>query len=120
MGHFHLQRRFGGLDPSRNEKGATKEWCKKEKERNRQVRLRLRLGRWKHINSLFDLIDLQRWDLQGRRQKEGTLMRIRSVLSLKPSPVCVTCLGVKDKNGGNVSHTTTFLSNHTLGVDLHA
>lgn len=39
MGHFHLQRRFGGLDPSRNEKGATKEWCKKhgvkEKERNR-------------------------------------------------------------------------------------
>lgn len=58
-------------------------------------------------------------DLWGH--KEVTLVRSRSVLSFKSCVCCLSwCVKVKKKKSGMFSDTNTFLSNHALGVGLHA
>lgn len=101
MGHFHLQQHFEGSDPSRDEKGATKEWCKKhgvkKEERKRASEVGTPAGPLEtHEQSVC-------WEAEmGHRHKEVTLVCNRTVLSSTSSPVCVTWLVGKSKKGGNV------------------
>lgn len=93
MGHFHLQRHFEGLDPSRNEKGATKEWCKKTKKKH-GVKKEKRKGATEVGESSWALETQEQSVLGGRETKRphsyvtGVYWVWNPHLSVSPALVC--------------------------------
>lgn len=107
MGHFHLQRHFEGLDPSRNEKGV------KMKERKK--------GKWGWDSgwaagntSTVSLLDDRDGICEDTKRWHSYVTGLYCVLNphLSVSP--------EKKKKKRRMFSTTFLSNHALGVDMHA
>lgn len=111
MGHFHLQRHFEGLDPSRNEKGATKEWYKKKKKTWCEKRKRpseVGDSGWAARNTLIvSLLD----GFVEDRNKEVTPVLLSH---LSPALVC------KRTNKVECFLTPHFCPIMHFGIDLHA